>query len=65
MRLGLMLGYWMSGPEDPIDLVREAEELGYRIKEDYADRCHLCQEARQVLRPKSPEFLAPEEHYVL
>jgi F420-dependent oxidoreductase-like protein len=24
-----MLGYWQSGPEDPIDLVREAEELGY------------------------------------
>ena len=29
MRLGLMLGYWMSGPEDPIDLVLEAERLGY------------------------------------
>lgn len=29
MRLGLMVGYWMSGPEDPIDLVLEAERLGY------------------------------------
>ena len=29
LRLGLMLGYWMAGPEDPIDLVLEAEELGY------------------------------------
>src|SRR5882762_6092305 len=29
MRLGLMLGYWMQGPEDPIDLVVEAERLGY------------------------------------
>ena len=29
MKLGLMLGYWMSGPEDPIDLVVEAERLGY------------------------------------
>ena len=29
MKLGLMLGYWMSGPEDPIDLVLEAEELGF------------------------------------
>jgi F420-dependent oxidoreductase-like protein len=29
MRLGLMVGYWMFGPEDPIDLVREAERLGY------------------------------------
>ncbi len=29
MRIGLMLGYWMFGPEDPIDLVLEAERLGY------------------------------------
>jgi F420-dependent oxidoreductase-like protein len=29
MKLGLMLGYWMFGPEDPIDLVLEAERLGY------------------------------------
>jgi F420-dependent oxidoreductase-like protein len=29
MRLGLMIGYWMFGPEDPIDLVLEAERLGF------------------------------------
>ena len=29
MKLGLMIGYWMFGPEDPIDLVRLAEDLGY------------------------------------
>jgi F420-dependent oxidoreductase-like protein len=29
MRLGLVLGYWMAGPEDRIDLVLEAERLGY------------------------------------
>ncbi len=29
MKLGLMLGYWMQGPEDPIELVLEAERLGY------------------------------------
>ena len=29
LRLGLMLGYWMTGPEDPIALVREAEDLGF------------------------------------
>jgi F420-dependent oxidoreductase-like protein len=29
MRLGLMLGYWMFGPEDPIDLVLEAERAGF------------------------------------
>lgn len=29
MKLGLMLGYWMMGPEDPIDLVLDAERLGF------------------------------------
>jgi len=29
MRLGLMIGYWMMGPEDPIELVLEAERLGF------------------------------------
>src|SRR5262249_4200180 len=29
LKLGLQLGYWTRGPEDPIDLVLEAERLGY------------------------------------
>jgi F420-dependent oxidoreductase-like protein len=29
MKLGLMIGYWMQGPEDPIDLVLQAESLGF------------------------------------
>jgi F420-dependent oxidoreductase-like protein len=29
MRLGLMLGYWGAEPSDPIDLVLEAERLGF------------------------------------
>jgi F420-dependent oxidoreductase-like protein len=29
MKLGLMLGYWGAEPSDPIDLVLEAERLGY------------------------------------
>ena len=29
MKLGLQLGYWTQGPEDPIDLVLEAERLGF------------------------------------
>jgi F420-dependent oxidoreductase-like protein len=29
MRLGLMLGYWFGEPSDPIDVVLEAERLGY------------------------------------
>lgn len=29
MKLGLNLGYWMQGPEDPIELVRQAEDIGF------------------------------------
>ena len=29
MKLGLQLGYWTTGPQDPIDLVLEAERLGF------------------------------------
>lgn len=29
MKLGLQLGYWTTGPEEPIDLVLEAERLGF------------------------------------
>jgi organic radical activating enzyme len=50
--------------EGPLGLAREAGELGYVMKADYADKCHLCQEAREVLRVKYPEYLAPEQQYV-
>ena len=29
MKLGLNLGYWMQGPEDPIELVLQAEDIGF------------------------------------
>ena len=48
----------------PLGLAQEAQELGYELKENYADRCHLCQEARQVLRDKYPEYLQPDQHYI-
>jgi hypothetical protein len=47
----------------PLGLAREAEALGYALKPDYADKCHLCQEARQVLRPLYPDVLVPARHY--
>ena len=47
----------------PLGLAREATELGYLLKSDYADRCHLCQEARQTLRARYPEYLVPAQHY--
>jgi len=50
--------------EGPLGLAREARELGYVMKTDYADQCHLCQEAREALRVKYPEYLAPEQQYI-
>jgi hypothetical protein len=49
--------------EGPLGLARMAEKMGYVIREDYADRCHLCQEAREVLRPAFPRELTPIQHY--
>lgn len=49
--------------EGPLGLAREASEMGYSIKPSYADKCHLCQEAREVLRTKYPEYLTPDIHY--
>ncbi len=47
----------------PIGLAAEACAMGYVLKEDYADKCHLCQELREVLRVKYPEILTPENLY--
>lgn len=47
----------------PIGLAEQAVELGYIMKEDYADKCHLCQEARNVLCARYPEYLVPSQHY--
>jgi hypothetical protein len=49
--------------DGPLGLGREAAEFGYALKRDYADRCHLCQAARQALRRKYPEILQPDQHY--
>ena len=47
----------------PLGLAREAQAFGYVLKADYADKCHLCQEACQVLLSKYPAYLVPEQHY--
>ncbi|MHB1462057.1 MAG: radical SAM protein [Armatimonadota bacterium] len=51
--------------EGPLGLAKEAVELGYVMKADYADRCHLCQEAREWLVDKYPQYLTPNHHYQL
>ncbi len=47
----------------PLGLAKEAEVLGYILKNDYADKCHLCQEIREVLQSQYSEFLVPSQHY--
>jgi MoaA/NifB/PqqE/SkfB family radical SAM enzyme len=44
----------------PAELVRSYELL---CKENYADACHLCCEARQLLREKYPDILTPDQMY--
>lgn len=57
-----ILGPLLTG--GPLALARQAQaQTGFQLKADYADRCHLCQEARQALRAVYPEYLVPAQHY--
>ncbi len=49
--------------EGPYGLAKMAQEQGYRLKQDYADKCHLCHEARQILKPYFDKLLQPNQHY--
>ncbi len=44
----------------PAELVRS---YGLSHAEDYADACHLCDEARRTLRGRFPEILRPDQMY--
>jgi hypothetical protein len=44
----------------PVALVTE---YALPHKEKYADACHLCYEARQMLRERFPEILKPDQMY--
>ncbi len=39
------------------------EAFGLEREEGYADACHLCYVAREALRPRYPEMLAPSQMY--
>ena len=49
--------------EGPLGLAKLAEQYGYKIKDQYADKCHLCQEARRILKPYYDDILKPDQHY--
>jgi hypothetical protein len=44
----------------PAELVRRYD---LEHEESYADACHLCYMAREALRPRFPEILAPDQMY--
>jgi hypothetical protein len=50
--------------DGPRGFIAEAQSLGYVLKDDYADKCHLCQDVREVLQSRYPEYLAPAQHYI-
>ncbi len=50
--------------DGPVGLAKMAEAHGYRMKDDYADKCHLCHEARQALKPFFDDVLKPDQHYI-
>ncbi len=43
--------------------LRLVEEYNLSMAEYYADACHLCFEARKMLRPRFPSILAPDQMY--
>ncbi|MGC9530648.1 MAG: radical SAM protein [Candidatus Bipolaricaulaceae bacterium] len=49
--------------EGPSGLLRLARRHGLSPAEGYADGCHLCYQARRLLRPAYPRHLAPARPY--
>ena len=50
--------------EGPIGLTKLPEASGFTLRpEGYVDKCHLCYEIREYLRPFFPEHLAPSACY--
>ncbi len=47
----------------PYALGRHAANLGFEMAPGYVDACHLCYRAREFLRPRFPDLLAPDEMY--
>lgn len=47
----------------PARLAQAAQTHGFVPRDDYADECHLCYEARKHLRARYPVYLGPAEVY--
>lgn len=47
----------------PIGLLSLAENFGYKRKNTYLNKCHLCYDTRKFLTPFYPNILSPRECY--
>ena len=47
----------------PKAMLSMAEQHGFRPKDQYVNKCHLCWEIREVIHPHYPELFAPAELY--
>jgi len=49
--------------EGPIGLTKIPEAEGYLMKRRYIEKCHLCQDIRNYIRPFYPNVLVPSSMY--
>lgn len=49
--------------EGPVGLTKMPESEGYSIKKRYVEKCHLCQDVRNHLKPLYPNILVPSNMY--
>lgn len=49
--------------EGPVGLARLPEAEGYPMKTRYVEKCHLCQDIRNYLKPYFPNILVPPNMY--
>ena len=49
--------------EGPIGLAKMPEAEGYSMKKQYVEKCHLCQDIRNYLKPFYPNLLVPSNMY--
>lgn len=49
--------------EGPAGLARMPEAKGYSTKKRYVEKCHLCQDIRNYLKPFYPDILVPSNMY--
>ncbi len=49
----------------PAGLIKQAQEAGYKVKNAYADKCHLCTSVRQFFLDKGtyPSVVGPQQCY--